>query len=116
MVMSWRGGGVRNWVVQRISALYMALFVIGAAAFASGMGQISFTNWTAVIANPVFSVLLMMFFIALLVHAWVGVRDVVVDYVHHDGLRFVVLVVFALYLLAMLLWVMRVLLNPLGLA
>jgi len=113
--MSWRGGGVRSWVVQRISATYMALFFILSIAFLAGVGGLDYARWYTLLSAPVFNVLLLMFFIALLLHAWVGMRDVILDYVAPDGIRFVVLSLFALYLVAIGVWVIRILFMPLSL-
>lgn len=108
--MSWRSGGVRNWVVQRVSAVYMAIFLLLTLAYLAGAGPLNYHDWFALAGTPVFSVLLLMFLVALLLHAWTGIRDVVLDYVSPDGLRFGVLVLFAVYLLAMAVWGVRILL------
>ena len=44
-------------------------------------------------------------------HAWVGVRDVLIDYVHPAALRFGLLALLALALLATALWAFMVLLS-----
>jgi succinate dehydrogenase / fumarate reductase membrane anchor subunit len=47
---------------------------------------------------------------ALLLHAWVGVRDVILDYVHPVGLRVAALAVLGSGLMAMAVWAVRMLL------
>ena len=113
--MSLRSGGVRNWVVQRVSALYMALFIIMSVAFLAGAGSLDYTRWVTLLSSPFFNVMLLVFFVALLLHAWVGIRDVILDYIANDGIRFAILVIFALYLLSMAVWVFRLLFIPLSL-
>jgi len=51
---------------------------------------------------------LALFFAALLLHAWVGVRDVIIDYVRPFYLRFSLLMVVGGALLATLLWALRI--------
>jgi len=49
------------------------------------------------------------FFAALLAHAWVGVRDVILDYAHPLSFRVMLLASLGLGLAATGVWVMRVL-------
>jgi len=50
------------------------------------------------------------FFAALLTHAWVGLRDVIMDYVHPVAVRVFVLALLVCGLLASAAWVARILL------
>lgn len=50
-----------------------------------------------------------LFFIAMLAHAWVGLRDVIADYVHQVALRVGLLAVCTLGLTAMGAWVVQIL-------
>ena len=105
-----RASGLRAWVVQRVSALYLALFafwVLGLFAFHPPRDA---GAWRALLADPVMGVAAGLFFLALLLHAWVGVRDVVIDYVHPPAVRLAVLILLAAGLLACGLWAARVLL------
>lgn len=101
--MSWRSAsGLRSWFLQRISAVYMAVFiVVWAIAMASGVSE-SYPEWRAWVAHPVVNIAMALFFMALISHTWVGMRDVIVDYVHPLYLRLTLLVLIALWLLAML--------------
>jgi succinate dehydrogenase / fumarate reductase membrane anchor subunit len=47
-------------------------------------------------------VLIVIGFVALGVHGWIGARDVVLDYVHAPGLRFALLALLATLLLGVL--------------
>ena len=56
----------------------------------------------------------LLFVAALLIHAWVGIRDIILDYVHPFGARLVVLSLFALMLITSGLWAARVLFNAIN--
>lgn len=107
--MIWRASGFRAWLLQRLSAVYMALFigmfVLHLALAAPG----SYQEWRDWMALPFVVVTTSLFFAALLIHAWVGLRDVIMDYVRPLGVRFVLLALVAAALLAMGLWVLRIL-------
>jgi succinate dehydrogenase / fumarate reductase membrane anchor subunit len=52
----------------------------------------------------VVSVALLLYVVSVMMHAWIGVRDVLIDYVHPIAIRATLLGVVALSLVAMGLW------------
>jgi len=102
--------GLRAWMLQRVSAIYLALCFISVLTLLLTQRPVTYDAWRAWIAHPVVNIACMLFFIALVIHAWVGVRDVVIDYVRSTAVRFMLLVSVAASLLAMLVWAFRILL------
>ncbi|MDH5693451.1 MAG: succinate dehydrogenase, hydrophobic membrane anchor protein [Gammaproteobacteria bacterium] len=107
--MNMRAGGIRPWVVQRVSASFMLFYIIAFFVALLLNAPLDAQSWRAWYQNPLVNVATMLFWVALLLHAWVGVRDVIMDYVSHTGMRFLSLAFAATYLAAMGLWVFRVL-------
>jgi len=103
--------GLRAWVIQRFSAVYMLVFVVYLAVSFALRESTGFESWSAWMANPINNVAVGLFFFALLLHAWVGCRDIIMDYVKPFPLRLIKLVIVAVMLLAMGLWVLLVLLQ-----
>jgi succinate dehydrogenase / fumarate reductase membrane anchor subunit len=101
--------GLRAWLVQRITAVYMLLFIVFLLAHFVVDPPHSYQAWHGWMVSPSVSVITVVFFVALLVHAWVGVRDVILDYVHPVAFRVCVLVLLGFGLTAMGVWVMRIL-------
>lgn len=104
-----RAQGVRAWLVQRISAVYMAAYLIYFVLSFAAAAPHDFVAWQGFITAPVMIVATLLLFALLLGHAWVGMRDVVMDYLHGFALRFTVLTLLAVGLLALGLWLLRVL-------
>lgn len=100
--------GQRAWVVQRISAsLLLALIVFGVLALPFA-APLDFAGWRAFAGGVLGGPLIALLFGALCVHAWVGMRDIVLDYIQPRGLRLAVLSLIAVVLLGVL---VRVLLS-----
>ena len=55
-----------------------------------------------------------LFAIALLLHAWVGIRDVILDYIHHFVLRIFFLTAVACVLIGCGIWLAKILLLTTG--
>lgn len=107
--MSRAAQGLRAWLMQRITAIYLAVYLLGVLLYLCSRGAMDFQLWQQWMAGPFMGVGTTLFVLALLLHVWVGIRDVLIDYVHSVGLRLSFMAVTALVLLGSLLWVMRAL-------
>ena len=73
--------GVRDWLAQRATAVVMALYtIILLIAFLSGK-NFSYEGWAGLFSQQWFKIATFVTFLSLFYHAWVGVRDVLMDYV-----------------------------------
>jgi len=100
--------------VQRVSAVYLLLFVLF-LLFSSWLRPIrTFAEWHAWVAGPGTSIAFVVFFAALLGHMWVGLRDVLLDYAKPASLRRSLLAAVALSLLGLGMWILRILFQIQG--
>ena len=101
--------GLRAWILQRVSALYLGVFVVYLLVRFAFAAPADYDTWRAWVTQPHVTVLGAVFFIMLLAHAWVGARDVILDYASNLVLRVTLLIVLALALLLCAVWVARIL-------
>ena len=106
--MSIRAQGLRTWLWQRFSAVYIGVFLLISLGGLTGAADWDFHSWRALFRDRVLAVASGLFFIALFMHAWVGGRDVLMDYVKAGTPRFLALNIFALGLVALAFWVMLI--------
>ncbi|MBD3610269.1 MAG: succinate dehydrogenase, hydrophobic membrane anchor protein [Gammaproteobacteria bacterium] len=106
--MNGRGDGIRNWLIQRISAIYIALFTIYIGYFFLSTELINYQTWYGWVSQTINKILISLFFFTLLMHAWVGIRDVVMDYVHNITIRFILLTAIIGLLAAMAIWLILI--------
>ncbi len=109
--MTFRASGMRAWLLQRLSSVYMAAFIVVTLLWFATSDAITYTSWRDLLANPVVAVAVALFFSSLLIHAWIGMRDVLIDYVPIMGLRLVILLGIAVFLIAMGIWVAFILIS-----
>ena len=103
------GTGLHAWLVQRAAAVYMLLFIVYALAHFVADPPHSHAAWRAWITAPGVRVATALFFAALLVHAWIGLRDVLMDYVQPIAVRVALLALTGFGLTAIGVWVVRIL-------
>lgn len=107
--MSWQAAsGLRTWLIQRLSAVYIAVFVIIFAG--AWVGEtVTYEVWRSWVARPLVNISLILFILAMIIHAWIGVRDVVMDYFSAVFMRYLLLIGFGLMFISMGFWVLRTL-------
>jgi succinate dehydrogenase / fumarate reductase membrane anchor subunit len=69
----------------------------------------SYPEWRGWLAEPFVGLATALFFGALLLHAWVGMRDVIIDYAGALSVRLTLLMLTGLGLVGIGLWVLRIL-------
>lgn len=81
------GYGLRDWLVQRVSAVVMAVYAVVFAGRLLVHPVADFAAWRGVFAPEWMRLATLLFALSLMLHAWVGVRDIFMDYVKPAGLR-----------------------------
>ncbi len=107
--MSRAAQGLRAWLLQRFTALYLALYVVSVLMVFFTGDNWNYAEWHNWISQPLMGIATVLFLLAVLLHAWVGVRDVLIDYIHIAWLRLIFMAGTALMLLVSLLWILRAL-------
>ncbi|MER1939746.1 MULTISPECIES: succinate dehydrogenase, hydrophobic membrane anchor protein [unclassified Castellaniella] len=106
--------GTRDFIVQRSTAVIMAVYTLALVLYAVFVSNLDFETWRAFFAFtigtlPVGQMLATLAFLSLAWHAWVGVRDIWMDYAHSDGLRLFLEVLTALWLVAAVVFFAKIL-------
>ena len=101
--------GLRDWLAQRITAVIMAVYaVILLVVLISGV-PISYAVWKDLFAQGWMRVATLLFAASLAWHAWVGMRDILMDYVKPTGVRLALEVAVLLALAGTLGWTVQIL-------
>jgi len=101
--------GMRDWLSQRVTAGLMALFTIVLLVQVLFGGPLGYDRWAAIFSAQWMKVLTFVVIVALGWHAWVGVRDIWMDYVKPVGVRLLLQVVTIVWLVGCSGWAVQVL-------
>lgn len=99
--------GLKDWLAQRVTAAVMAAYVLLMAAMGSRAGT-GYENWRALMTNGFVRFATFVFIVSLCYHAWVGVRDIWMDYVQPTGVRLFLHVLTALALIGCAGWAAQI--------
>jgi succinate dehydrogenase / fumarate reductase membrane anchor subunit len=101
--------GLRDWLAQRITAVIMAVYsVIALIVLRSGV-PLTYAVWKDLFAQGWMRVATLLFMASLAWHAWVGVRDILMDYIKPAGLRLALEVLTLLTIAAYVGWTIQIL-------
>jgi len=112
--MSRRAHGLRAWLVQRITAVFIGIFSLYLIGHFAVNAPSSSGDMQAWLGSPAVGVLSALFFVCVLLHAWVGIRDVIMDYIKPVALKLLLLTAVGLFLISCGIWIVRVLLVVLS--
>jgi succinate dehydrogenase / fumarate reductase, membrane anchor subunit len=101
--------GMRDWLSQRVTAVLMALFTVALLVQVLMPGAMDYYRWSAIFAAQWMKVITFTVIVALAWHAWVGMRDIWMDYVKPMGLRLALQVFTLVWLVGCAGWAVQVL-------
>jgi len=101
--------GLRDWLIQRITAVVMVVYCVVLAGYLLLGPHLNYDYWTALYSSQVVRTFTLLFLISLFYHAWIGIRDIVMDYVKPAGVRLVIHVLVILALLVYTIWSVQIL-------
>ena len=101
--------GLRDWLIQRISALILVAFLLLVGCSLALAGRLDYDSWAGVFAPVPMKLVTVVAVFALCYHAWIGVRDIWMDYVKPVGLRLLLHAASMLWLLYCLVWCVQIL-------
>jgi succinate dehydrogenase / fumarate reductase, membrane anchor subunit len=101
--------GLRDWLAQRITAVIMAVYSVIAVVVLAFNNNITYSVWRDLFSQGWMRVATLLFAASLAWHAWVGVRDILMDYIKPDGLRLSLQVGTLLVIAAYLGWTIQIL-------
>jgi succinate dehydrogenase / fumarate reductase membrane anchor subunit len=101
--------GLRDWLSQRVTALLMALFTLVLIAQVLFGGALGYERWASIFSAQWMRLFTFVVILSLLWHAWVGMRDIWMDYVKPVVLRLALQVLTIAWLVGCAGWAIQVL-------
>jgi succinate dehydrogenase / fumarate reductase membrane anchor subunit len=101
--------GLRDWLAQRVTAVVMLTYTLLVLMALVMLPTFDYPNWKALWQLQLMRYASVLFVAALLYHAWVGVRNIFMDYIKDTGVRLTLHVAVILALLAYGAWAVQIL-------
>jgi succinate dehydrogenase / fumarate reductase membrane anchor subunit len=101
--------GMRDWLAQRVTAALLALYTVVLLVSLLLMPELTYGTWAGLFASPWMKVLTLLALASLAYHAWIGVRDIYMDYIKPTGVRLLLQVATIVLLTAYVCWAVLIL-------
>jgi succinate dehydrogenase / fumarate reductase, membrane anchor subunit len=101
--------GLRDWLIQRVTAVVMALYSVTMAGYLLLQTDLDYDVWTGLFSSQTVRTFTLLFMLSLFYHAWIGIRDIVMDYIKSAAVRLVIHVLVILALLLYAIWSVQIL-------
>jgi len=101
--------GLSDWLLQRLTAVVMTAYTLLILGIVLWNGGLDYALWRSLFANDAFRLASFLFMVALGYHAWIGMRDIYMDYVKSTALRLTLEAASVVVLIAYLGWTIQIL-------
>ena len=101
--------GLKDWLAQRVTAVLMTIYLIVLAGVLFVAAPQDYAAWKSLFSHQWMRIATFVFFMGLFWHAWVGVRNVLMDYVHATAIRLTLQIAVITALLFYLVWTAEIL-------
>jgi succinate dehydrogenase / fumarate reductase, membrane anchor subunit len=101
--------GLGDWLLQRLTAVVMAVYLVMVGVVLLCNPPSDYLTWKALFAPQWFRVASLIFLLGVFYHAWIGMRDILMDYVKPVAVRLGLEVLVALALIAYACWSITIL-------
>ena len=101
--------GLRDWLAQRVTAVVMILYTVLFVVMLLKMPQFDYASWRGLWLAPLMRIATLLFLLSLFVHAWIGMRNIFMDYIKCTGLRLSLYAAVILALVAYTAWAVQIL-------
>ena len=96
--------GLRDWLAQRVTAVVMVVFVLCLAIALLVSPPHDYATWKSLFSDRRMRIASFLFLVSLFWHAWIGMRNILMDYVHATGIRLMLQIWVILSLLFYTVW------------
>lgn len=101
--------GLRDWLAQRLTAVVMVVYSVVFLWLLLKLPQFDFASWKAMWSAPWMRYASLLFLLNLFLHAWIGMRNIFMDYIKPAGVRVALYALVILSLVAYAAWAVQIL-------
>jgi succinate dehydrogenase / fumarate reductase, membrane anchor subunit len=108
-VFSLSGNGLRDWMIQRVSALILAVYTLFLLPYFIYHHDINYFEWQHFFSSTFVRIFTLLALLSLVLHAWIGVWTIATDYLKPLAIRLIFQTVVIVVLIVYLLWGLQIL-------
>lgn len=103
-ITSLTGNGLKDWFIQRVSAVYLAGYFVFLLAYLLAHPSIQYAQWQLLFSCVVFQCATVIALLMISLHAWIGIWTVTTDYLKSTFCRIFMQMLVVFWLLSQFVW------------
>ena len=108
-ITSFGRSGLSDWLMQRVSAVILALYTVFIVAYLLFNPNLDYYAWSGLFSQTWMRIFSLLAFISIAAHAWIGLWTVNTDYLKSTRLRVGVQTLIILAIFVYLVWGIQIL-------
>lgn len=96
--------GLRDWLIQRITAIVLAIYSVFILGYLIVSAPLNFNAWHALYSHELMRVFTFLVLLSLVYHTWIGLWTILTDYIKCAYLRLCLQAVVIVVLLGYVSW------------
>lgn len=101
--------GLKDWLAQRVTAVLMTLYLIVLTGVLFVAAPQDYAAWKEMFSHQWMRIATFVFFICVFWHAWIGMRNILMDYVRPTAIRLTMQIAVIAVLLFYWVWTAEIL-------
>ncbi len=107
-VTSLTGNGLKDWLIQRITAVYFAAFSTFMLVYLISTPGLTYQQWADLFHSPIMKVAFTLAVVALSLHSWIGIWTVTTDYLKSTAVRLSIQMLVLVWLSSQFIWALMI--------
>lgn len=103
-VTSLTGNGLKDWLIQRVTAVYLLIYTLAIVLFLFAHPHLNYAQWHGLFTGIVFKIATILALLTISLHAWIGLWTVSTDYIKCSVIRLSTQLIISLWLLSQFIW------------
>jgi succinate dehydrogenase / fumarate reductase membrane anchor subunit len=103
-VLTLTSQGLRDWLIQRVTSIIIALYAIFIVCFILLHPQLQFDEWQSLFSYNAMKIFSLLALFSVILHAWIGMWTVFTDYLKSYCLRLLLQILVAILFFCCLVW------------
>lgn len=101
--------GVSDWVIQRFTAVVLAVYVVMIAGYFITTPEVTFEGWKAFISCLPIKIFSLLAVVSIAAHAWIGLWTIATDYIKSLVIRSAYIAVCGIATFVYVVWAFQIL-------
>lgn len=81
--------GITEWLLVRLTAIFLFFYILYISQFIFFNNNITYDIWINFFSTYTFKILTLIFLFSMVIHSWIGIWQIITDYINNIKLNYI---------------------------